>query len=84
MTNLKNDSATRASQGESNQSANGSFEIKYSILVFLSFPGNIAQTETLVLNVSGRILMVNKETNGNATEHLVSHMINRRTLHAAS
>lgn len=35
--------------------------------------GNIAQqTETLVLNVSGRVLMVNKESNGNTTEHLVS------------
>lgn len=38
--------------------------------------GNIAaqQTETLVLNVSGRVLMVNKENNGNTTEHLVSEI----------
>lgn len=34
--------------------------------------GNLAQVETLVLNVSGRILMVNKENSGNATENLVS------------
>lgn len=32
----------------------------------------MSQIETLVLNVSGRILMVNKENNGNATENLVS------------
>lgn len=34
--------------------------------------GTITQNDTLVLNVSGRILMVNKEKNGSATEHLVS------------
>lgn len=36
------------------------------------FVGNLSQIETLVLNVSGRILMVNKENNGNASENLVS------------
>lgn len=36
------------------------------------FIGNLSQIETLVLNVSGRILMVNKENNGNASENLVS------------
>lgn len=51
------------------------FEVSF---VFLSdfltgrFVGNLSQIETLVLNVSGRILMVNKENNGNATENLVS------------
>lgn len=30
------------------------------------------QPETLVLNVSGRILMVNRENNGNTTDQLVS------------
>lgn len=34
--------------------------------------GNLSQIETLVLNVSGRILMVNKENNGSASENLVS------------
>lgn len=43
------------------------------ICFFLSeCTGNLSQIETLVLNVSGRILMVNKENNGNATENLVS------------
>lgn len=33
------------------------------------------QPETLVLNVSGRILMVNRENNGNTTEQLVSNPV---------
>lgn len=36
------------------------------------FKGNILQPETIVLNVSGRVLMVNREMNGNASEQLVS------------
>ncbi|XP_037044247.1 guanine nucleotide exchange factor subunit Rich [Bradysia coprophila] len=48
MTNLKNESGSRASQG------------------------NILQPETIVLNVSGRVLMVNREINGNASEQLSS------------
>lgn len=35
------------------------------------FEGNILQPETIVLNVSGRVLMVNREINGNASEQLV-------------
>lgn len=55
--------------------------IKWCVVFNCALAGNIAQTETLVLNVSGRILMVNKETNGNATEHLVSQfIIHRHTL----
>lgn len=42
------------------------------IIVINGTTGNLAQVETLVLNVSGRILMVNKENNGNTTENLVS------------
>lgn len=41
-------------------------------MFFFCFAGNLSQIETLVLNVSGRILMVNKENNGNASENLVS------------
>lgn len=40
---------------------------------FFLFAGIILQPETIVLNVSGRILMVNRENNGNSsTEQLVS------------
>lgn len=53
-------------------------------MIFFYASGNIAQTETLVLNVSGRILMVNKETNGNATEHLVSEFYYCRILVASA
>lgn len=38
----------------------------------LYLTGNILQPETIVLNVSGRVLMVNREINGNASEQLVS------------
>lgn len=37
--------------------------------------GNILQPETIVLNVSGRVLMVNREINGNASEQLVSVLL---------
>lgn len=43
-----------------------------NILILLHFEGNILQPETIVLNVSGRVLMVNREMNGNASEQLVS------------
>lgn len=41
----------------------------------LSLKGNILQPETIVLNVSGRVLMVNREINGNASEQLVSNFV---------
>lgn len=45
----------------------------FTLKIFsIQIPGNLSQIETLVLNVSGRILMVNKENNGNASENLVS------------
>lgn len=75
MTNLKNDSASRANQGKPNitpmiaRVVNGNGMDTH---VFLFLLGNLSQIETLVLNVSGRILMVNKENNGNASENLVS------------
>lgn len=48
------------------------FDMRLMCFVFSLRLGNLSQIETLVLNVSGRILMVNKENNGNTTENLVS------------
>lgn len=50
------------------------FKDQFICLNSLSFhlPGNILQPETIVLNVSGRVLMVQREMNGNASEQLVS------------
>lgn len=84
MTNLKNDSASRANQGNDNTFHTHSnllfrknfkfFFFQKKIILNAKFPGNLSQIETLVLNVSGRILMVNKENNGNASENLVSRI----------
>lgn len=82
MTNLKNDSASRANPGiyeNKNQIHSLRLNDLFTYVLFNEMfcfvrqcLGNLSQIETLVLNVSGRILMVNKENNGNSTENLVS------------
>lgn len=70
MTNLRNEFVSRVHQGWFT-----GFEILFRNFYSYFFTASflLQQPATLVLNVSGRLLTVQKENNGNLPEQLVSH-----------